>query len=171
MKTIMIIFAVALLLPFQAEAQLDTTTSYKVVVDYSESMDRMIAKGSYEGVHPWITRKHFPIIGSGREEAEVFFFVLADTEVFDLNQIRRDIDSAGCFPVNLAVLLALGATYQQLQKQFYIFSIAQSWEVADGMQAVVALSFGEIGRNLDCDVHDGSWMDNRRIAVIRKPKK
>lgn len=147
-----------------------TENIYKIQIDYSKSLDRMVNAGEYDWVNDNITADHFPVKGEGRREADIVLFH------FDKNMESGDViaemNKEGYRPAAIEELAALGREYPDLQRQFPIVAMGSVWQGSDGYRFVPCLfRFGsERSRSLDLYWFDLRWSAPFRFAAVRKRK-
>ncbi|MBW3537949.1 hypothetical protein KY386_00475 [Candidatus Parcubacteria bacterium] len=100
--------------------------SYPLTINFDRSIADMIVVGNYDGyVNPSITDQNFPVVGSGIVETEAVLVHLnrlaTDAEVL------AEIDRLGLRAGLMPELLALGAQYPDLQRQFLIVALGSVW--------------------------------------------
>jgi hypothetical protein len=130
---------------------LDTISKVCIVVDYTKSLQDMIAAGRYDWVHD-ITPKRFPIKGTGIVEFE--------TKVFHLHRFISSDDA-------VAAIKADDKTYgakADEQHQYPIIGLGSVAEVR-GDRRVPCLGRGGAERSLDLAWWDGGWLDVVRFLA------
>lgn len=139
---------------------------FTVVVDYSMSLADMIAVGRYDWTNSDITAENFPVSGEGQKEVEVELVHLnrdASTE-----EVLEELERRGLRPAKIEELLALGAKYPELQKEFPIIAFGSVWRDPDGGRYVPFLHWGDDERDLHLDCFDNHWLDVCRYPAVRK---
>lgn len=136
---------------------------YKVVVDFGISLAEMIKAGNYDYINDDITSEHFPIKGEGKWEVEIallhFNSFIASDEA-----IKKADDPV----ILLPELLALGAQYPELQKQFPIVALGSVWQDRGGHRYVPDLWRDGVERRLYLFLFERDWLPDYRFAVARK---
>jgi len=159
-------------------------TSYKVMVDYSMSLEDMIAAGNYDevngtykmflagrsirGVDHW-ENFHPQREKKGMEEVEVFLVHLDEYLWFHL--IETELERLGLKSATFVELLALGAAHPELQREFPIVSLAslQTGPGAHHRPTLEKNSFnGERVLDLYFRHHNDKWQKDWRFLAVRK---
>ncbi len=141
-----------------------------LTVGYSQTVEQMIAAGKYDRKNSDdITDKHFPLPAelSGQKTAvssKLFHF---NRDISSENAIA-EMDKAGYRPAILSELLALGAKYPELQRQFPIVALGSVWHDADGDRVVPCLSVDGGERELGLDWCGVGWDADCRFLGVRK---
>ena len=139
--------------------------TFRVVVDYTQTLKQMVSAGNYDLVNEDITQDHFPIKGSGQEEKEVVLFHF--DKVMTSEQAITDMDKAGFRPVLIEEFLALGAQQPELQKKFPIVCLGSVWRNSDGCRLVPFLHWDGARRPLYLPWFEHDWSGYCRFAAVR----
>lgn len=147
---------------------------YTVTVNYAgnKTIENLLKEGKYDRVKENITDKNFPTGKTGTEEEEIYL-VHFDRWFDNGDKVIAVLDILGYKLATPAQLLALGARYPDLQRQFPIAALGQYWLDSYGCRCVVYLSVDSLS------VDSGSryaclrwlepwWYDVWRFAVVRK---
>ena len=140
-------------------------STYPVTVNYDLSLAEMIKVGRYDWVNSDTTEKHFPMKGSGIKEVTtelVHFDRGMGSEDVLLELVKRDLRSAF-----IEELLAFGAKYPEVQRQFPVVALGSIWRRLDG-RIVPCLRRGGSGRSLSLGWFGGRWDDDFRFLAVRK---
>lgn len=141
---------------------------YKIVVDYSMSLANMILAGDYGYVNPNITAENFPVQGEGAIELDgVLVHFNRDIESDDA---VKEMDQMGLRPATMAELLAFGAKFPEIQREFPIVGLGHSWMGPRGFRSVGYLDFWYGGRRVCLDRWAGAWDAFYRFLGVRKSK-
>ena len=143
-----------------------TPSTYPVTVDYTQTLEQMIAAGRYDKQNRDITQEHFPLQGSGQIEVELHLVHLNRDASTD--SVLAELDRRGLRPATLAELLAFGAKHPNLQKEFPIIALGSVWRHWGGSRGVACLAGwgGERSLSLDWLGHD--WGRCCRFLAVRK---
>lgn len=138
---------------------------FRVTVDYTKSLKEMIEARQYDCVNDDITGDHFPVKGTGQKEVEITLFhfncpISSDDAIAEMAR-------AGYRPALIEELLALGAAYKELQKQFPIIALGSVWRYPAGARCVPYLHWNGFGRRLDLGWFEGGWHEYWRFAAVR----
>ncbi|MDO8436003.1 MAG: hypothetical protein Q7S82_01270 [bacterium] len=137
-----------------------------VIVDYEVTVEEAIRLGGYDRVNSFITSKNFPTGRRGIVELDI-----------DLMCINRLISTRDFFKeigevyrqAELRELLALGAKYPNLQREFPIAGLGSVWQSKSGHHRVSVLDGSDSERGLDLETLDESvWQRYWQFAVVRK---
>jgi len=145
---------------------------YKVLVDYEQTLQQMIAVGKYDYANSDINSNNFPITGNGKQEVIVELVHYGRDMTTD--DVLKDLESKGMRPAILPELLSLGATYseKQCEKQceFPIVALGSVWRHRFGFRDVPCLSRYGSERGLDLRWDDVRWLGRCRFAAVRKAR-
>ena len=138
---------------------------YKVVVDYDISLAEMIEAGGYDWVNDDITAEHFPLKSEGKWEVEITLlhfnrFISSDVAIEEADPV-----------ILLPELLALGARYPELQKQFPVVALGSVWQYRSGYHAVPYLWGAGSKCGLVLGLFENDWDPDFRFAVARKRRR
>ncbi len=103
--------------------------SYLAVVDGNKSFPEMIADGRYDYVNPNITENNFPVKTAGGKivKAEVSLALIHFNAKIYADDFLRFCITQNFRPGDAAELFVLGAKHPELQKQFPVAALKQSW--------------------------------------------
>ena len=141
--------------------------NYPVVIDYSDSFQQRLDAGRYDWKNSDITEKHFPVKGEGRIQIDL------DLMHFDrrmkTENVLAAIEAQGYRPATIEELLAFGATYSELQREFPIVALGAVWQRGHGDRRVATLCKDRDRRHLDFSLYyGGAWESHYRFLVVRK---
>ena len=138
----------------------------EVVVDCTKSLAEMIEAGKYDLVNEDVTDAYFSVAGSGQEEVEItlFHFNQMVYSEYAIAEMRK----AGYRPATIGELLAFGAAYPELQKQFPITALGSGLRYPKGEFWVPLLQCGGNGRGLNLYWFGCNWDKTWRFAAVRK---
>jgi hypothetical protein len=143
----------------------DTTTDRVLAVDYSLSLQAMIATGKYDWVNADITAGRFPIEGTGTKRFRTKLFH------FDRNISSEDavaaMEKEQFAPAGHLHGLAFGATFPEEQRKYPIACLGSSARV-DRRRYVVCLCRDVGERRLDLDDWDGDWSAYWRFLAVQE---
>ncbi len=140
-------------------------SAYKVTVDYAQSLAEMIKAGKYDWVNSDITAEHFPIQGKGKQDVEVVLFHFG--KEITSEQVLEVLETQGYRGAKIEEMLALGAAYPELQKQFPILTLGSVWQGPGGSRFVPYLDWDGAGRDLRLDWLGRGWRGYYRFASVR----
>ncbi len=136
--------------------------TYKVTVDYGQTFEAMVAAGNYDDVFPSVSSDRFPITGEGKVERELLLARVPDDPKYSprsASEVIAELDRHGLRPAKIEDLLALGARYPGLQREFQIVVIGSRWADPDGGHVFPFLSYHEGERILNGDDFTGGGID------------
>lgn len=140
--------------------------TFPVTVDYSKTLEQMIADGKYDWENPGINAKNFPMEGKGTSTANIE--LVHFNRNVDSNGVLRELDNMGLRPATLPELLAFGAKYPEKQREFPIVAHGSVWRYSRGRRIVAYLSCDGDGRGLNLDRLENGWYAGCRFAAVRK---
>lgn len=142
-----------------------TEDIYPITVDYSLTLEQMIVAGAYDWVNSAITPKNFPVKGKGIVILDAQFIYFGCSMSSDA--IIAELDKIGLRPATHAELLAFGAKYPELQRQFLSVALGSVGEVGGGRFVVYLWRHADERRlNLDCFAY--YWFGYCRFLAVRK---
>jgi hypothetical protein len=161
----------ARLLPvIKGEAQIAVPADpiFKVEVDYGLTLAEMIMAGKYDWTSSNITPEHFPIQGEGRVERELTFVHF--NKVMTTDEVLAELDRRGLRPGGgkIEELLALGAKFPDLQRQFPIVAIGSSFVGGGGFRSFACLYWLGGERHLGLAYVVDDWSEGCRFLAARK---
>jgi len=139
---------------------------YKVLVDYGQTLQQMIANGKYDYANSDITSGNFPMTGNGKQEVVVKLVHFGRDMASDA--VLKEFEARGLRAATLPELLAFGATYPEKQRKFPIVALGSVWRDRDGDRRVPCLGRSGSERELDLSWADYGWSDYCRFAAVRK---
>jgi len=142
--------------------------TYKVIVDYSLSLTEMIKAGKYDWFCDKITDKHFTIQGAGQHEVEL---VLVHLDRYAMTKEVLEYLKEQCLePAKIEHLLAFGAAYRDVQREFLIVALGSAWVHVYGFIFCPSLHSYVGGHKLCLSGggDDARWLRSRRFLAFRK---
>jgi hypothetical protein len=144
------------------------TGTYPVSVPYNgaSTIKELVANGRYDWSNDNITDRNFPQEKTGAEDVEIELVHL-DRNI-STDDALAELDKRGLRPANPAELLAFGATFPEVQREFPVIALGQYWRGPLGNRGVVCLD-GSGGKR-DADLHwfGLDWLRGCRFAGVRK---
>lgn len=137
----------------------------RIVVDYSLSLEQMIAAGKYDWKNDDITAKRFPLKGNGKVELEPKLFYFGRDMSSD--NVIAEMDKEGFRPCTIEELLAIGEQHPELQRKFPLVALGSVSEI-NGDHDVAYLHRDDSGRYTNLDWFDSDWDDFDRFPAVRK---
>jgi hypothetical protein len=128
--------------------------SYKVTLGYvDETLQTLIARGKYATVDENVSDQYFPIIGKGQRNIDIVLVPINKTatnkdsleEVY--GDVLAEIEKRGLRPARIEELLALAATYPEIEAHFNIIAMGSSCHI-NNERCVPILCHGYTGRKL-----------------------
>lgn len=141
------------------------TEPFRLTVDYSQSLEQMIAAGQYDWKNSNITAKRFPIEGNSIVEYEARYF-----------HFNRDISSDDAVaamkeavwePAKIEHILSCGKTFPEEQRKFPIVGLGSVASVG-GDRSVPCLDRDDSERRLGLRWFAYGWGADYRFLVVRK---
>ncbi|MDP3772371.1 MAG: hypothetical protein Q8Q94_03290 [bacterium] len=139
---------------------------YPVTVYYGLSLADMIEAGHYDWVNGSITAEHFPIVGEGMVDLNIN--LLHFKRFIQSDEAIKEMDEMGLRPLTLPELLAFGAKFPDMQREFPIIAFGTVWQDRDGFRGVPALGEYDRGCNLGLVWFGYRWSGTYRFAAVRK---
>jgi hypothetical protein len=138
-------------------------------IDYTKSLEQMIAAGNYDWKNDELTAKRFPIVGEGVVEYEFRYFrfnrkVSSETAV-DL--IKKGDNENPWEPAKTEHLLVYGENFPEEQRKFPIVALGSVGEVSGGRYVPYLDGVGS-ERSLRLSWWGDDWYDDCRFLAVRK---
>lgn len=141
--------------------------SYQLEVDYSLTLEQMIAAGNYSWCHNEIKNDNFPFPSEKqgkRESIKVDLYVPA--QVMSSKEIILAMEKIGGRPATLFELLAFGSAYPNKQHRFSIVALGSVVESLKFFPSVPFLSSGESWRGVNLVVATDTFPANFRFLMV-----
>lgn len=141
--------------------------TYTVAVNGDLSLSEAIAAGEYDDVNDNITAEHFPVSYASTKTVNIA--LVHRNRVVQSEDIFAEMDREGYRPATIWELLALGAEYPDLQRNFTIFALGSIAIVGmDGFKGVVYLGHWRKKRGINLLLLHLPWHRCARFAFVRK---
>ncbi len=151
-----------------AEVMQQAKNLFRVTVDYSLTLEQMIAAGRYDWKNSDINQKNFPIPPSKRGKEDVVIELKHFNRTMDSDEVIRELDKDGFRPANVFELQAFAETYPEKQREFPIVALGSVWRHWGGSRSVAGLCGAADRRDLDLRCFDSRWHSDYRFAAVRK---
>ena len=149
-----------------SEVSTSGATTYPVMIDYADTFEQRLASGRYDWKNDDINKKNFPVKGDGTVERALELAHYGKNMSTDA--VLAAIDATGYRPATIEELLAFGAKYPDLQREFPIVALGSVWRGWGGNRGVACLYGGDAGRGLHLDWLESDWSEHYRFLVVRK---
>ncbi|MDD5433350.1 MAG: hypothetical protein PHE77_01685 [Candidatus Pacebacteria bacterium] len=138
--------------------------TFMINVDFSLPLAQMIKEGEYNWIHKDITQENFPIQDQGKKQfnTKLFHFKC----LIESDEVNKKMNKANFRPAILPELLALGAQYPELLRQFPILALGSLW-----LGYVPVIGSGSSGRALSLRLFEEEWMPYCRFAAVSISKR
>jgi hypothetical protein len=151
---------------FRRLVGLKPINTFTINVNYDLPLEEMVKAGKYDWVNREITTDKFPSKRKGTAVIDVdLIFFNRDME---WDEVLLALDKMGYRPAELPELLAFGAKYPDIQKNFPIVAFGSVGHNSEGHNIVVGLFSDYGGRGLRLYWLDSRWRANYRFAVLRE---
>lgn len=139
---------------------------YTILVDYAVSIEEMVRLGKYDWANSDITTGHFPTkrVGKAEMEVELIHF----NRSISSEEALKEMDKMGYRAAEAHELLAFGAKYPDVQREFPIVALGSVWRRLRGYRRVVCLGRGDTGRGANLIWFEGGWYGIWRFVAVRK---
>ena len=137
----------------------------RFTVDYSLTMEQMIALGQYDWKNDNITSERFPVKGEGKKE--IVGELVKYGSAMSSEAVLADLDKKGFRPATIEELLAFGAAFPEFQRKFPIVALGSVAEI-HGRRVVACLGGGDSGRGLGLIWFGGGWVAFCHFLAVRK---
>lgn len=150
---------------------------YTVAVDYAKPISHILDEGNYNWAHVYITDDNFPALFKYHNDRWCQASHVEDVEMHLVHpghartreEAWKEVEARGLRSANIEELLAFGANYPNLQKQFPIVAIGALWQRSDSRDPLVP-ALGCIGNNRQVYLMPTSyaWDPSYRVLAVRK---
>ena len=140
--------------------------TFRLVVNYNQSLADMVSTGKYDWVNSDITEKHFPNTRRGKEE--VSLHLVHFNRNIGSEDALRELDKMGFRPATIEELLAFGAQNPEEQRKYPIVALGSVWRHLRGGRCVPSLWLGGAGRRLGLGWWGVDWHSHCRFAAVSK---
>jgi len=147
-------------------AELKTRFRFPVTIDYSKTLDEMIAECGCGYNDSNITVDNFPITGHGVVEEEIVLVHFNDQHISN-DDIIIELNKMGLEPAGLVHALAFGKAHPNIQRWLSTFFFGSSC-VMGKKRNFPCLGGSNSGRGLNLDWFSNGGGDRRRFAAVRK---
>ena len=134
--------------------------------NHSLSFAEMVSAGRYDYVGPIITPEHFPFDKDERQKIDVVLF--HSNTARKSEEVIARIGEAGYRPVTLLVLLAIGATRPEFQREFPIVALGSyTFGLYSGLEVPYIWGSVTERRLHTCYLFRFLWLTCCRFAAVR----
>jgi hypothetical protein len=142
---------------------------YVVSVDYAKSVEQMKSDGQYNWSNDNINGENFPLTGKGTIKTDDLKLVHLN-KVTSTKYVKAYLEENGFRPATIEELLAFGATYPDVQREFPIMALGSSWVRGHDHRYVPYLAMAGTKRHLNLHWGDEhQWPEICRfLAAVRK---
>ena len=141
-------------------------SEYLVTVNYGKTLEEMVSAGQYDWSRDNINSTNFPITGEGVVEVNLELVHL--NKVVSTDEVMAYLEANGLRAVTLEELLAFGAKYPEIQREFPVIAIGSSWVGPGGDRRVPYLGRSGSERSLSLFWDDDDWRKICRFLAVRK---
>lgn len=148
------------------EAIKQVRKTYTVLVDFGVSIEELIRLGKYDWSNSDITSAHFSTKCAGKVETKIELIHFGRNISSD--DALKELDKMGYRPAEAHELLAFGAKYPDVQREFPIVALGSVWQGLDGHRLVVCLFRYDAKRFAALRWLELDWLARWRFAAVRK---
>ena len=146
---------------------------FRVIVDYGQTLQQMIANGKYDYADSDINSDNFPMTGpstsSGQAtKQDVVIELVSFKGTMKSEAVLKELKARGLRAATLPELLAFGATYPEKQRGLPIIALDPMWQDCGGSRSMPCLDGSGLERELDLYRDDCGWDDHCWFAAVRK---
>ena len=142
------------------------SNTHTLTVNYGQSVEDALKAGNYDWVNDYITSRNFPPTRRGTETVEVSLVHFG--RVMTSDEVLEELDRQGLRPATVEELLALGAQYPDLQRQFPIIALGSVCVGPSGHRSVPVLWSDGRYRDASLDWLDDDWGSCYRSLAVSK---
>ncbi len=139
---------------------------FPLAVNYDLPFAEAVDAGKYQGVHSSITSHNFPSKRYGRAQSEIILVRYGRRMTSE--EVLSELDMEGLRAAELPELLAFGAEYPEVQRQFCVIGLGSVWTDRKGYRNAPCLYEASEARYLDLHWWDDGWYSYSRFAAICK---
>ncbi|NCO05162.1 MAG: hypothetical protein GW939_03370 [Candidatus Magasanikbacteria bacterium] len=143
----------------------DKLQDYHVTVDYGMTVEQMVEAGRYDWKNSDVSSRNFQVKGEGLVEVNLELVHL--NKVASTSEAKAYLDANGLRAATIEELLAFGATFPDVQREFPIVALGSSWVDRYGDRDVPCLDRRRSKRRLDLYWHDYRWDGFCRFLAVR----
>jgi len=140
--------------------------SYSVFVKYDQTVEQMIDANKYDWFNDDINSGRF--LSGERGQVQVFIYLVNFGREISSEDAIGELDHQGLRPATLKELLALSASYLDLQRGVPIVALGSIWRPSDGRVEVPFLEGDRSDRYLDLHRWGDDWDPHWQFAAVRK---
>ena len=141
-------------------------SEYVVTVDYGKTLKEMIAAGQYDWENSDINSDNFQIEGDGTVETKLELVHL--NKDASTKEVEAYFEKNGLRAATLEELLAFGAKFPEVQREFPVIALGSAWVSPDGRRGVLYLDRGGSKRNIFLYWRERDWYGLCRFLAFRK---
>lgn len=112
---------------------------FTVTVDYQKPMARLVKEGHYYSVSPEIIQDNFRNEGE-KEKTEIAFRVIQMEKLTNPKEAEKRLDRSGLRTATIKELLAFGAKFPDVQRQFHIGALGSIGISSRGYKCIAYLA-------------------------------
>lgn len=152
----------------KAQKFIKISDEIKLVVDYTKTIEELIADGQYDGVDPRINAKKFPIPSEmAGKKVEVSAGLFHFNDHISSEDAISEMDKAGYRPANLMELLTFSTSFMRSQELSIIIALGS---IARGIieRYVPYFEINEADSQLAIDWFNYDWGSLCCFLAVRK---
>jgi hypothetical protein len=130
------------------------------------ALKELIQLGHHDWVNSDITSEHFPLDDSQFGKFDLVLVHL--NRVASTEEVLAHLDANDLAPAKIGHLLAFGAKYPNVQREFPIIARGSSWVLRLDYRLVPYLVCDGVGRGLGLSYCGIGWLDRCRFLALRK---
>lgn len=138
--------------------------TYRVQVDYSQSIAEMVKAGKFDTVPPNFRPEQFPISGHGMVPTAIS--LLHFNRPMTSESVVREMGSQGLRPAMIEELLTLGTQYPDLQRHFQIMALGSMAHDGSEHPRIPALHCFNGRRELMLLWYEADWDQTCYFAAV-----
>lgn len=140
---------------------------YRIVVDYGQTLQQMIANGKYDCTNSDINASNFPPTQRNGQQNVVIELVHFGWVIESSDAVLEEFEVRDLRVATLPELLAFGATYPEKQREFPVVALGSVRRISGGRD-VPCLGEWSAERELSLCWDDDGWHGDCRFAAVRK---
>jgi hypothetical protein len=140
--------------------------TYTLDVDYDRKVEFLVQDGKYDWSNENLTSKNFPAHKQGKESIEAV--LVHFNRDIGTDAALKELDQQGFRPPNIYELLAFGAKFPDVQREFPVVALGSVWQDSHGNRSVACLWLDGGGRRASLHWVGFDWDAVYRFLAVRK---
>ncbi|MDD4412217.1 MAG: hypothetical protein PHR00_01060 [Patescibacteria group bacterium] len=162
------LIAISILSTLSCSSKKDEPMYLSAVVNYDLPLSEAVEAGNYDWKDGNINSNNFPALLGEEGQKKLDMALIHFGYRISSRDAITEMDNLGYRPATAREILAFGIQYPNLQKQFPIIALGQSWVDTDGFRWVLCLDRNGSNRGLDLFSFGRDWIVYYRLLFVCK---